>query len=98
MKTVDTSDHLYDDFIRFIFLHTHRGVSALVNELPEELEEFRFLMVGCLPNLKSSVGLISLLAPSLVLFPPRSAQAAHVMFLFSLSLSIVTCVCLFAAE
>ena len=81
-------------------------VTALTNELPDESDQFRFLRVVCLTNLKGSVGLISvkvsvmrisitldlssrsfiplprfirsrrpipLLAPSLVLFPPRSA-------------------------
>jgi hypothetical protein len=31
---VDTSGHMYDDFIRLLFLHTNREASALVNELP----------------------------------------------------------------
>jgi hypothetical protein len=33
--TVDTSDLMYDDFLRLLFLHDHREASALVNELPE---------------------------------------------------------------
>ncbi len=33
---VDTSDHIYDDFNRLLFLHVQREVSDLVNELPEE--------------------------------------------------------------
>ncbi len=32
--TVDTSDHIYDYFNRLLFLHDHREVSVLVNELP----------------------------------------------------------------
>ena len=55
---VDTSDRLYDDFICLIFLHGHREASALINELPEESDQFRFLRATCLSNLKSSVGLI----------------------------------------
>ena len=103
---VDTSDRLYDDFIRLFFFHVHRETSVLVNELPEESDQFRFLRAACLANLKGSVGLIMVkssdmridmpldlssrsfiplpcfirsrrptpfLAPSLVLFPPRSA-------------------------
>ena len=100
---MDTSDRLYDDFIRFLFLHAHREASALANELPEVSDQFRFLQSACLPNLKglimekASAMRIStpldlssrpfiplprfirshrptpLLAPSLVLFPPRSA-------------------------
>ena len=31
-----TTDRLYDDFIRLLFLHTHREASALSNELAEE--------------------------------------------------------------
>jgi hypothetical protein len=101
----DTSDRLYDDFIRLLFLHAHRELSTLSNELSEESKRFRFLRVACLANLKGSVGLIlvntsvmrisipldlssrsfiplprfirsrrptPILAPSLVLFPPRS--------------------------
>jgi hypothetical protein len=85
-------------------LHAHREASA--HELPEELDQFRFLRAACLANLKGSVGLILAkvsamrisipldlssrpfiplprfvrsrrhtprLAPSFVLFPPRSA-------------------------
>ena len=103
---VDTSDRVYDDFSRLLFLHAHREASALSNELPEESDQFRFLRATFLANLKGSVGLIwektsdmrisipfdlssrsfiplprfirsrrptPLLAPSLVLFPPRSA-------------------------
>jgi hypothetical protein len=55
---VDTSDRLYDDFIRLFFLHTHRESSVLTNELPEESDQFRFLRAACLANLKGSVDLI----------------------------------------
>jgi hypothetical protein len=40
---VDTSDHIYDDFSRLLFLHAHREASALVNELPQESDKFRYL-------------------------------------------------------
>ena len=92
-------------------MYTHREVSALVNELPEKSDQFRFLRTACLVNLKGSVGLIltkvsvmrisipldlssrsfiplsrfirsrcptSILAPSLVLFPPCSTSVSHV--------------------
>ena len=61
---VDTSGHIYDDFLRLLFLHAHREASALANELPEESGQFRFLRAACLANLKGSVGLLlaSLLA------------------------------------
>ena len=55
---VDTAGRLYDDFIRFLFLHAHREASALASELPEESDQCRFLHNACLANLKSSVGLI----------------------------------------
>ena len=55
---VDTSDRIHDDFNRLLFLHAHRESSALVNELPEEPDQFRFLRATCLTNLKGSVGLI----------------------------------------
>ena len=35
---VDTSDRVYDDFSRLLFLHAHREASALTHELPEESE------------------------------------------------------------
>jgi hypothetical protein len=37
---VDTSGHIYDDFLRLLFLHAHREASALANELPEESVNF----------------------------------------------------------
>jgi hypothetical protein len=55
---VDTSGHIYDDFLRLLFLHAHREGSALANEIPEESGQFRFLRVACLTNIKGSVGLI----------------------------------------
>jgi hypothetical protein len=57
--TVDTSGCIYDDFSRLLFLHAHREVSALVNEIQEESEQFRFLRASCYVNIKGSVGLIS---------------------------------------
>jgi hypothetical protein len=41
---VDTSDRVYDDFNRLLFLHAHGEVSALVNELPEESVVFFALL------------------------------------------------------
>jgi hypothetical protein len=55
---VDTTGRLYDDFSRLLFLHTHREPSDLVNEIPEESDQFRFLRVDCYVNIKGSVGLI----------------------------------------
>ncbi len=55
---VDTSDRIYDDFSRLLFLHAHREPSALVNEIPEESDQFRFLREVCYVNIKGSVGLI----------------------------------------
>ena len=46
-----------DDFLRLLFLHVHREVSALANDLPEESSHFRFLRDACLANIKWSVGL-----------------------------------------
>jgi hypothetical protein len=40
--TVDTSGHVYEDFTRLFFFHTHREASILAGELPEESEQFRF--------------------------------------------------------
>ena len=55
---VDTSGRIYDNFSRLLFLHVHREASVLANELPEESDQFRFLHVVCLANLKGSLGLI----------------------------------------
>jgi hypothetical protein len=55
---VITSGHVYEDFVRLLFLHVHRGASILTGELPEESEQFRFLRASHLSNLKDSVGLI----------------------------------------
>ena len=33
---IDTSDLIYDDFLRLLFLHVHREASALANDIPEE--------------------------------------------------------------
>ena len=104
---VETTGHLYDEFIRLLFLHAHREASALANELTEESDQFHFLRASCFTNLKGAVGLIMtkasamwisipldlssrssiplpcfirptpLLAPSLVLLPLCSAQAAN---------------------
>ena len=57
-SVVDTSGHLYDDFIRLLSLDVHREVSNLPNELPEESDQFRFLRTVCFTNLKGAVGLI----------------------------------------
>jgi hypothetical protein len=54
----DTSDRVYDDFNRLLFLDSHCEASSLTSELPEESDQFRFLRVTCLDNLKGSVGLI----------------------------------------
>jgi hypothetical protein len=55
---VDTANRIYEDFSRLLFLHDHREASDLVNELPEESEQFRFLHGACFANIKGSVGLI----------------------------------------
>jgi hypothetical protein len=52
---VDTSGRVYDDFSRLLFLHAHREASALVNEIPEESEQLRFLRAACYANIISRV-------------------------------------------
>ncbi len=47
---VDTSDRVYDDFSRLLFLHFHREDSDLANEIPEESDQFRFLRATCYAN------------------------------------------------
>jgi hypothetical protein len=55
---VDTTGRMYDEFIRLLFLRTHRESSVLTGELPEESDQFRFLHTSCFANLKGEVGLI----------------------------------------
>ncbi len=59
---VDTSGRIYDDFLRLLFLHVHREVSDLSNDIPEESGQFRFLRAVCFANIKGSVGLILAMA------------------------------------
>jgi hypothetical protein len=55
---VNTSGRLCEDFLwRLLFLHAHREASALAGEFKES-DQFRFLRVVCLANLKGSVDLI----------------------------------------
>ena len=58
--TVNTSGHVYDNFVRLIFLHVSRETGALSGELTENLtsQEVHFLHTVSLTNLKDSVGLI----------------------------------------
>ena len=55
---MNTSGHVYDDFVRLFFLYEHREVSIWTREFPEESDQFRFLRDVRLVNLKGSVGLI----------------------------------------
>jgi hypothetical protein len=54
----DTTGRVYDDFSRLLFLDVHREASTLVNEIPEESTQFRFLRAAHYVNIKGSVGLI----------------------------------------
>jgi hypothetical protein len=56
--SVDTSDHIYDDFLCLLFLHPHRETSVLPNEIPEVSGQFRFLRSPYLTNIKGLVRLI----------------------------------------
>ena len=50
----NNSGRLYDDFLRLLFLHSHRDGSVLARES----DQFRFLRSVCLAHLKGSVDLI----------------------------------------
>jgi hypothetical protein len=52
---VSISGHVYEDFTRLLFLHTHREASILAGELPEESEQFRFWRGSRLVNLKELI-------------------------------------------
>ena len=43
---VDTTGRLYEEFIRLLFLHALHEASALANELSEESDQLRFLLVS----------------------------------------------------
>ena len=79
---VDTSDRLYDDYIRFLFLHTHRDVSVLVNELPEESDQFQFFRTACLAHLKGSVALIMVKTSVIRISIPLELYMLSVYFSF----------------
>ena len=49
---VNSSGHVYDDFVRLLVLDAHREASILAGELPEESDQFRFLRAASLTNLK----------------------------------------------
>ena len=51
---VDTTGRIYEDFSRLLFRHVNRETSTLVNEIPEESEQFRFLRAACFANIKGS--------------------------------------------
>ena len=72
---VDTSGLIYDDFSRLLFLHVHREALALVNELPQESGQFRFLRDTSLANLKGSVGLILTKASSMRISIPMDLSS-----------------------
>jgi hypothetical protein len=57
-SVVDTTGQLHDDFSRLLFPHVNREGSALVNDIPEESNQFRFLRVVCYANVMGLVGLI----------------------------------------
>jgi hypothetical protein len=67
---VDTTGRLYDDFSRLLFLHAHREVSALSNEIPEESGQFRFLRAACCAIIKGSVELILAKSSDMRIFIP----------------------------
>jgi hypothetical protein len=48
---VDTSDCIYDDFLRLLFLYSHRETSTFGNDIPQESGHFRFLHSPCLANI-----------------------------------------------
>ncbi len=72
---VDTTGRVYDDFSRLLFLYSNREVSVLVNEIPEESGQFRFLRVPCYTNIKGSVGLILAKASSMRISIPLDSSS-----------------------
>ncbi len=78
---VDTTGRMYDEFIRLLFLHTHRETSALANELPQESDQSRFLHTSCFANSKGSVGLILVKASALWISIPLDLPHPSYFFL-----------------
>jgi hypothetical protein len=69
--SLDTSDHIYDDFSCLPFSHVHREESDLGYELPEEsdLSSRSFMQIPlCIRSRRPT----RLLTPCLVLFTPSS--------------------------
>ncbi len=52
------SNVINDDFSRLLFLNSNREASAVADEIPEDLDQFRFLRAASYANIKRSVGLI----------------------------------------
>ncbi len=74
---VHTTGRLYDDFSRLLFLHAHREVSVLTNEIPEESGQFLFLRVSSYTNIKGSVGLILAKASVMRISIPLDSSSRH---------------------
>jgi hypothetical protein len=55
-SVVDTTDQLYDDFSRLLYLHDHHEDSFLTNEIPEESDQFRFMCVVWYTNIRGRWG------------------------------------------
>ena len=82
--SVSTSGRVYEDFTRLLFFHARREASTLVGELPEESDQFRFLRVSHLDNLKGSVGLI--LAKTSAIWVTIPIDLSTRSFIFSVNL------------
>ena len=54
---VDTTGRMShdDEFIRLLFLDTHRETLTLTTEFPEESDQFRFLRASCFANKKKQI-------------------------------------------
>ena len=85
---VDTSDRIYDDFLRLLFLHTHREASVLTNDIPEESGHFRFLRAVCLANIKGSVGLILAKSSAMRISIPLDLSSRPFIYLHRVSFTL----------
>ena len=91
--SVNTSGHVYDNFVRLIFLYVSRESGVLSGELKENLNshEVHFLHTVSLTNLKDSVGLIltkTSEARSCGLLFPSTCQHG-LSYLYSVSFTLV---------
>ena len=57
-EAATTSGRINEEFLRLLFLYSHRDANDLGGEFPEESSQLGFIRASCLTNLKGSIGLM----------------------------------------